>query len=314
MNSIIDRDINYFIVIVLTKPCKTNLEVNSMTIERKKCSIWYKYTNGFKNDPIEVFIHGDSAPSIWLQKTVDKRISEGKATLVFDLPGHGRSSKANDYYLDTMVSAVINILEASGVVNDTRGYNIIAWSYGGNIAIHALDEGKLPNLKNLVLVGNPPLSSEENSLPEMTRIGTFATNVIENTYNLVKDLSKNQIEQLATSFLCHNNNLCEETFIPKNLLLSVSEVDGKVRSDIVESFSKGMFKDEIIILQDRPSGVKLHFLYGIYDALLNPEYIIHVAKRVRADSVIPLTTGHAAMFENPFMVSNKLNQCFINKK
>ncbi len=279
-----------------------------------KNSIWYEFSDSGSNDPVEVFIHGNSAPSMWLMDTVNQRKRAGKATLVFDLPGHGKSDIMEDYYLDTMISALTIVLDDSGVANDERGFNIIGWSYGGNIATQALGKGLLSGLKNLVLVSSPPINLAEWNFPKGLRDNTYATEVIENNYNLCSGLSDKQVKIMAQSFLCHHDSGLNELFIPEGLLISVISTKENVRSDIMESFHLSQVADEITILDERKLDFGLHFMYGINDALVNPEYIKEVAEYVGANSCIGLPTGHAAMLENPVAVKLALDECFTKNK
>ena len=108
--------------------------------------------------PAIMLIHGNSASGRFFKKQF-KAFGEKYRLLAPDLPGHGKSSAAQDVATYSfpgyakVLAEVVNKLELKKVT-------LVGWSLGGHIALEMLS--RLKNINGVVVTGTPPieLSSE----------------------------------------------------------------------------------------------------------------------------------------------------------
>jgi len=282
-------------------------------VEIEGGKVWYESHNISSDGSCEIFVHGNSAPSNWMQKAIEIRKNKGICTVVLDLPGHGKSDRFTDYTLPNMISAITAVINKLELESRESGYNVISWSYGGDIVMHAMNNDMLTGMKSLTLISTAPLNLTGRELPNPSRLDSFVSDtVIKNAYHLNPELNDSQLRELTQSFVCHNDTIASDCSIPEDLFESVRLTDGAIRSGIVESFGQELVKDEIDILKNRLENVKLCMIYGQADAYINPDYMSAVFDLVsrQGDKIYRFETGHAVMYEQPKKFSDTLDECY----
>lgn len=291
-----------------------NVKVKEQFVETPKGKLWVETANLDAKGQCEVYVHGNSAPSIWMGDLVQDRQEQGKCTVRLDLPGHGKSGRAESYSINTMTDALHSVV-IDDLHLDARpdGYSVVGWSYGGNINTLAFDQGKLPGVKSIVSVGQQifDLPNTYNT-PSSLRSDTFATEeIIPDAYNLKPDLTDRQLSVMTKGFICHNDeeNL-ENCTVPEDLQQSVRDTDPRVRGAIMDSLKNGEIKNELTILKNRGEGVNACFIWGKYDAFISGEFMEAAKGVVKPEYSATLDTGHAVATEAPKELSKHLDACF----
>lgn len=114
--------------------------------------IYYERTGNEKSQHTMLFIHG----ALVNHEPMEPLASQFKDynTIVFDLPGHGRSEGSPrttvSGYAD-VVKAFIAELRKTGEITDS--ITLLGWSMGGSISLE-LAEQNLPEIKNVVLLSS----------------------------------------------------------------------------------------------------------------------------------------------------------------
>jgi pimeloyl-ACP methyl ester carboxylesterase len=266
--------------------------------------ISYKVYN-LKPNGCTIITHAYNTNSDWVKKTADILYNAGKCVITFDFPGHGNSDKSSNYLLPSMVESLNKLM----LQFKLKTYNIVAWSDSADVVMHAMHIGVLPGLENLVLVATALIDLEKRNLPAAARSDTTAIEVQDKSYAFIKELTKNNKLMIVKAMLCHHDTPINDCKVPEAFFNSIENTDNNVRSDTVQSYFQGDFKDEFHILKNRKE-VTLCFFYAEYDALLNPKYMKVVANLVNADFTKSFETGHSILFEDPEGMSNALNECF----
>ncbi|MEZ5918506.1 MAG: alpha/beta hydrolase [Alphaproteobacteria bacterium] len=272
--------------------------------------LWAQSGNLDADGPVRVFVHGNSAPgSVWLSETVKQYQDAGKPYVVFDLPGHGKSSAYDEYGINTMVGALSAVITDLKLDQREEGYAGIGWSYGGNILMQAMEQKKLPGLAGLALVGTPPMNMDKREgLPSEFRASeaeSFAYDpVIKEAYFLTAELTSEQYKAMAKAFVCHSDN--EGCGVPEALQQTLFETDPNVRGDLLKSLLAGDIKDEINILANR-EGVPLIMIFGEKDAVAGISYVKTIGPLIAPEHLTILPdTGHAVLTEKPAEAMNTL--------
>ncbi len=136
---------------------------------------------GRPGQPEILFIHGFSlSSSSWLQQF--ESLAEDYRIAAFDLRGHGNSAHPwnADDYADSALWAddVAAVIAGTGL---TKPW-IVAWSYGGHVALDYVRKHGTANLSGVVLVGStagmlpfpPPDSDTMERFARMTRLSMSA--------------------------------------------------------------------------------------------------------------------------------------------
>lgn len=210
------------------------------------------YTKGVFNKRTLVFIHGNSLSA----KTFSEQFKsiETVSLLAIDLPGHGLSeapSVPNKIYNILGYIDIIKFVLAELNVND---FILIGHSLGGHIALEA--SGNLFGLKGLLIFGTPPLGMP----PEFDK--AFIPNAAMPLL-FQEILSDKEMELLAA-------NLTDE-INKEEIIIEMRLADGNARSFLGASIPKGLFKNELEIVEKL--NVPVAIIHGEYDALINLEYL-----------------------------------------
>lgn len=202
-----------------------------------------------------------------------------------DLPGHGMSSKLDDYSIPNLLEVLYsNIKDLDHII-------LVGHSLGGHLATRLL-----PKLKErclgICLIGCPPLQIPLN---------------IEDAYVLneksamflQKDLSSESIHNLVD--LIYNS----KDAVFSELINSFKNTDGSFREGFAKSLITEGLHDEFQILSQFKGSILM--VYGAQDKVINLDYINRLTLK-SAKKVILRNLGHSPHFED----SLEFNMLLLN--
>lgn len=250
---------------------KENLTIDGINI----------YYKGNIRQGAVVFLHGSSLNALSFQEQF--RSISAFPMLAIDLPGHGRSERAEDpgavYNIPAyarLVARIIGELELEDVV-------LAGHALGANIAIEAAEY--LPRLRGMFLFNMSPFSIPPR-LDKMCRPSPFLG------YLLSGRLRPMEALRLAEEMLEGHEKLSD-------LLASwILDTDTAARMSFTASLGLEKFTDELAILREyiKP----LAILQGRNDRLINPGYLDGLNPvSLWKNRIIELDSGHIPHMEVP---------------
>ncbi|HRW62271.1 MAG TPA: alpha/beta hydrolase [Bacteroidales bacterium] len=242
-----------------------------------------------------VFIHGNSlSASTFKLQFSDQSLSNYKL-ITFDLPGHGNSYRSNNPENDySPVTFIKIIIELCNKLNAANGI-LVGHSLGGHMALDALEY--LPNVRGLVTFGTTPLT-----VPTMLEKAFLPNPALGLIFK--PELTDNEIQQMAGSFVAKDNN------IPEEIIQSIKQSDPLVRHYIGKALNSGQTMNEVGIVRNR--NIPFAIFQGQEDQLINPEYFNIISKELIWKNKVQIIdkAGHTLQLENPNLF-NKLLIDFI---
>lgn len=177
---------------------------------------------GNKNSKSSIFfIHGNSQNLDIFRFQYESTLFSEYRLVGIDLPGHGQSSKLARYSIENMAQKIVN------TINELRNENcfIVAHSLGGHLVLQGISDIK--NLKGVLLVGTPPLSSPADMpkafFQEFTQL-LFRSNWNQTeTDILVKAFTTKHFEVVKKGLLQHNPQFKTDQTTPNFLELFKDE-------------------------------------------------------------------------------------------
>jgi len=248
-------------------------------LEIDKTKIYTKRTNDLEKGVI--FIHGNSLSSNSFSEQMNNLSVPGFNMISFDLPGHGKSDKAQNPDETYNLFSYIKIVK--GIVSrfNLKQIVLVGHSLGGHIAIEASEE--IDELIGLAFFGTPPLGIP----PAMEQ--AFLPNPAMG-YAFFWELSNDQALELAQAF-------SENKDVVKLLQKDILATDPLARTSMAASLGQGKMKDEIIILKNKK--IPLLAIHGENDELINLEYINELSLPLFNNSVQTIAAAsHCPQMEN----------------
>jgi pimeloyl-ACP methyl ester carboxylesterase len=234
--------------------------------------------------PEAVLIHGNSCSSRAFSMQIDGPLGERFRLVALDLPGHGASDNARDpalYSFKNQAKSVRAAIEALGL-SDAR---LIGWSLGGHLALELAPD--LPHARGFLIFGTPPLplrpAMELAFLPNLAMRSSFA-----------EKLDRAQAAAYVASFFRPGFN-----DVPPFFLEDVLRTDGRARSGLNASVTRGGYADEAIVVRDLEA--PLAVLHGAEDQLVNPAYFATLTMPTLWRGAVQTIegAGHAPQWEQP---------------
>lgn len=225
------------------------MKEQSIVYQKRKVNYYFQ---GDVSKKIIVFIHGNSLSS----KTFAEQFNGIKniPLLAIDLPGHGLSEIASYPGNTYSILGYIDVLKFVLQELKISDFIIAGHSLGGHIALEAASE--LAGLKGLVLFGTPPLGMP----PEMDK--AFLPNAAI-PFLFQEQLNETEIDLLSAALTNNENKEKVKNYI--------RITDGNARSFLAASIPKGLFKNEIKIIENLILPIAI--LHGEKDSLINKKYI-----------------------------------------
>lgn len=230
------------------------MKVSHQKMVIKGISTAYNYRKG--KGPALVCIHGNSLSMTVFRPLWEDPHFESCPMVIYDLPGHGYSSRAENPketytisgYAEHLISLVHNL--------DLKDIVLVGFSLGGHIALKASTAG-LAGIKALFLIGTPPINAIEDFprafLPQPNGVSLFD-----------KSITPENAEFFASRFTSDRKL---HSHISKTILSTHSDT----RSVLMKNLSDSTFFSEIEILRSIQCPVSL--LYGTTDKIVNTEYV-----------------------------------------
>ncbi len=245
--------------------------------------------------PILVSTHGNSVGLSWIMPAVKARAKKREyCEVIFSLPGHDESIDFIDHQINTIMESIKVLFDYLKLDELKAGYVLNGWSYSGNLFTEYLRRYGEGNCQELILAASPFVNLGGYDLPEEGRSDTFAKDVVNNNYHLVKDLSDDEIS-LFHQAVYFPSEAKKTSNIPHKL--AEGYVDPGVRGDIMPSLLAGQIGDPIEFLQNREQ-IKVSVVIAGLDALINPENLSAGGKLIKADEIIELEGPHAVAYVN----------------
>lgn len=241
------------------------------------------------------FIHGNSMSSKNYVNQFNSRLKENFHLISFDLPGHGKSSFAENpeetYSLPgyaAITKEIIEELQLDEVI-------LVGYSLGGHICLEAVNN--IPQAKGVMIFGAPPgkkpINSDEifYSIPEL--------GVIFND-----EITEDQIKGFI-------NSLIKNKLFTDSTINIVRNADPRVRSYLGLSVSEGRYRDEVQVVKNLE--IPLAILHGLEDPLIRLDYIESLTFSTLWKDVIQKlpNVGHSPQIDTP-EVFNDILQEFVN--
>lgn len=225
------------------------MKEQSLIYQKRKVNYYFQ---GHVSKKIIVFIHGNSLSS----KTFAEQFNGLKniPLLAIDLPGHGLSEPPANPESTCSILGYVDVVKFVVTKLKITDYILAGHSLGGHIALEASTE--LCGLKGLLLFGTPPLGIP----PEMDK--AFLPNAAM-AFLFQEQLSETEIELLSAALTDNTNK--------EKLKNEIRISDGKARSFLAASIPKGLFKNEIKIIENL--NIPLAILHGGADSLISKQYI-----------------------------------------
>lgn len=231
-----------------------------------------------------VFVHGNSSSSRTWRALVDGPFGERFRCLAVDLPGHGRSTPAQDvsaYSLPGYAANLAGFMAATGASDAV----VVGWSLGGHIALEAVP--RLPDAAGFVIFGTPPVRTPADLAV------AFLPNPAVNV-GFTAEVDEEAARAYAESFLVPGSAL------PVTELVSdILATDGTARAGLMASLGEGRFIDEVDVVTGltRPLAV----LHGEGEQLVSLDYLrtLDMPTLWRGEVRVMAGTGHAPQEEAP---------------
>lgn len=241
-------------------------------------------------------LHGNSSSSKAYYE-LGSSLSQQYRILALDFPGHGltggHASLINYYSFQGFSRLIINFIDKLNV----KPKYIIAHSLGGHALIQSLP--KLSNLSAIVLISSPPM---------MLDLASFFLPDAPISYIFKQNLTTEEIQSLANSFLYKNTNATNF----EKIISDISKTDGLFRSTLGENINTNGPVNELEIL--RENFLPCLMIGGKNDSFINPLYYESVAKELNLSMTnihLLEESGHYPHVEK-HQICNQLISTFFN--
>lgn len=264
------------------------MEIQTITINGLE--IAYRESAG--RGPAAILVHGNSASSQAFLPQLESPLGERYRLVALDLPGHGRSSQAQDpaatYTLPGYAGVLRRFAERLGLAEAV----LVGWSLGGHIVLEASPE--FPDAAGLFVFGTPPLAMppamEAAFLPHPAMGASFTP-----------ELTDEAIHAYATAFFRPGAQVPSPAFAE-----DIRRTDGRARATLGASISTLEARDEVALVGALTT--PLAIVHGSEEQLVNGAYLETVTAPTlwRGGVQYIPDAGHAPHWEQPEQFNNLL--------
>lgn len=252
------------------------IKINGLTIN-------YQETNPELEDTV-IFIHGNSHSLKTFEHQFSDRNLNKYRLIALDLPGHGDSSRSNDYTIPAFAELLSSFIKEKALSN----YILVGHSLGGHIAIESID---VSTPKGILLFGTPPV--KEVFEPAKC----FKAN--EELGLLFKEaLAEDEVLRVIKTFY-HSP---VDTSID---VIDIKSVDPVFKRKLVESCGKNILKNEFVLLKNFTGIISI--FHGAHDCYLQKEYLAELDLPLWKNQLIEFDSGHNIHKELPEKFNLELN-------
>tara|TARA_R110000868_G_scaffold42760_1_gene144274 strand:+ start:4891 stop:5691 length:801 start_codon:yes stop_codon:yes gene_type:complete len=247
--------------------------------------------NTTSRSPTIVFIHGNSTSSDVWKKQFENEDLALFHLVAFDLLGHGKSARLDDYSIKNQVQILVeNCHQFENIL-------LVGHSLGAHLTIELLPF--INNCIGCLIFGAPPVKKpinlEEAFLPNEKM-----------DYFFEEKLNEIQVDEIVKLLIGDNSELVE------TLRDNIKNTDPKYRSSIAKEIGIGGFSDEYEIL--RASKIPIGIFQGENDPLVSTKYLqaLEITGLWRNKIIAIPNSGHSPQLENPTFF-NKAFLEFVNE-
>lgn len=236
-----------------------------------------------------LFIHGNSADKETFYKQFDSELAKKYRFIAMDLPGHGKSDKANEtdrdktYSFDGYADVAIDVINKLGLEKPV----VVGWSLGGHIALSVVQKSQ--KLAGMLITGTPPIKVS----PEGFQQGFLPLPLFQTLFAKI-EFSREE----ANEFMSGGGF---DTQIYPNIVDSAIKTDGYARKHLVDSMMKGVGGDQKALVETDET--PLCIVQGSDDKGINNKFIVDSApgyKNLFNKKVyIVENSGHAVFWQKP---------------
>lgn len=249
------------------------------------------YEYGNVSNPALLFIHGNSAPSVFFLPLI--RLLESKYYIItLDLPGHNQSKEweKEDFSTENLSLLFNTVLEYFHI----READAFGFSMGGLLLLECFDS--MPAIKKLAIAGHPPLSSADD---------------LAQAYNLNEDVSlylkgpltDAEIERIYNAVIAIDNKQVKNEI--KKALRETSPAFREGCTDIVTHVTNQVTK-----LNN--SKVPVALIHATQDQAIQSDYLYKLQIKNLWEQKIQLIPdcGHLCIIEKPEDLAKVLDRFF----
>lgn len=246
-----------------------------------------------------LFVHGNSQSlEVW-NDVIHQSALSNYTSICIDLPGHGNSFRSkdpeNDYSLKGMAKHFATFVQSL----QSTEYIIVAASLGSTVVSEALPQ--LKGCKGLFFVGG--CISGNNITPQ---------NAFQPNPNAAVNYTENPTEEQLEPYL----NLVvfnkEDKSAREKYKQTFLSTDGKVRSILGATLSKGEWSDEVENITK--ANIPVALVYGKQEEIMQPGYLQDVQLPKWRDKIILIdNAGHSVQIDRPkeltALIADFANDC-----
>jgi pimeloyl-ACP methyl ester carboxylesterase len=233
-----------------------------------------------------VMLHGNSLDSsvfIPLIKTLDKKIK----ALAFSLPGHGDSSRPDNYDIGQLKQFVVDNINRL----DGEKY-ILAHSLSGHLVLQSIQ--RLKDILGIVCIGTPPLDNMDDSTSAFTELGKL---MFKETW------TESEREEIIESLSNHSQNRIRQILLKS---------DSKFRKALITPEFPVGFNSEIESLNK--TDIPVHLFYSTNDNYINIAYVQKLENILKNPKVRVSYIdygGHLPFFNHPDNFSKIIDKAIL---
>ncbi|KAI0482993.1 alpha/beta hydrolase fold protein [Xylariaceae sp. FL0804] len=244
-----------------------------------------------KSKPAILFLHGSAASSRMFEPLLDStELNTNYKLVVFDFPGHGRSSDAPDpnksYYQYAYAEAALEVLRHHNITHVI----ILGWSLGGHVALELVsvlantDKPVDIRISSIMITGTPPV-------PKQSISGFRKDADLSALFN--PEAPEEDLIKVASVFT--------KSAPPAWLVEDVLRTNRLTGGTMATKFMEGHCSDQIKIIHDFKGWIAV--VNGGSDPILDLDYCDSVCKGAprlwRGECIRLKDAGHAPFFDDP---------------
>jgi pimeloyl-ACP methyl ester carboxylesterase len=257
------------------------MKYKHLIVQNHKIAVYESNPDG---DPV-LFVHGNSLSAESFKYQLESEPGKKYRLIAFDLPGHGKSDKANDpkkiYSIEGFIGFMLELVDILKIGNAV----FVGHSMGGHMIIDAME--RFPNASGFVIFGAPPVQKPEHPM-ERSHFPNPAFMLA-----FTGKLDPEQLETLSAAYVA------EKAVVPELIKTSLQQVDPLMRGTFGANAGVTTFPDEADIIRNmkRPLAV----FHGEGDQMIRGTYFDELAIPTLWRNKLQMikNSGHCPQTENP---------------
>ncbi|HWK07805.1 MAG TPA: alpha/beta hydrolase [Puia sp.] len=234
-----------------------------------------------------VFVHGNSSSAdSWNHQSEDIELREKYQLISFDLPGHGKSARSNNYRMKDMAIQIANFIEQLQLDE----YILVGLSYGTCLIAEAA-----PYIKNCkgFLLASPNITNNEH--PPASWLVPFA----EAAAIASASVDDETLTRFATRMVAESTSPLVNEYKK-----TYRETDGAFREAIGKAIMESDWSDEFVNLLN--TGLATCIAFGEHEKMIRTNYLNTYPKKWRDEIFKIPDAAHLINAEQPFSFNRLL--------